>query len=84
MTTTTIFLSVLVAALLRALYARVTGKEMFPANPKGPLYRWFGKPNHERLPTRSEQQRHDRLAARLSSPPNQPPASRFRLSKPPR
>lgn len=40
----TLFLVGLVKSVFMGLIAAVTGREMFPANPKGPLYRWFGKP----------------------------------------
>lgn len=36
---------VFVKALVVGLWERATGQEMFPANPKGPLYKWFGKPS---------------------------------------
>lgn len=43
MTPTAIFLSVVGAVLVQGIYKLLTGKDLFPANPKGPLYRWFGK-----------------------------------------
>ena len=41
------------AALVRAGFKGATGREMFPANPKGPLYRWFGKATHVPVQSRS-------------------------------
>jgi hypothetical protein len=46
MTGTAIFLSAVGAVLVQGIYRRATGKDLFPANPKGPLYRWFGKKDH--------------------------------------
>ena len=40
----TIALTLVAKALVVALFEAVTGRDMFPANPKGPLYKWFGKP----------------------------------------
>jgi hypothetical protein len=31
-------------AVVVGLFEAVAGRDMFPANPKGPLYKWFGKP----------------------------------------
>lgn len=45
MTTTMIFLTAMVTAIIREVFFRVKGREMFPPNPKGPLYKWFNKPN---------------------------------------
>lgn len=39
---TAVFLATMVKAFVLAIFAQVTGREMFPANPKGPLYKWFG------------------------------------------
>lgn len=39
----TIFLIALITAAIREGFYRITGRDMFPANPKGPLYKWFGK-----------------------------------------
>jgi len=50
MSPTAIFLSCALAALVQAIYRAVTGRDLFPANPKGPLYRWFGKASHEEEP----------------------------------
>lgn len=36
---------VFLKALILGAYQAMTGKEAFPANPKGPLYKWFGRPN---------------------------------------
>jgi hypothetical protein len=47
MSATAIFLSAAGAALVQGIYRLVTGRDLFPANPKGPLYRWFGKASHE-------------------------------------
>lgn len=33
---------VFIKALIMGLFRHVTGRDMFPANPKGPLYKWFG------------------------------------------
>lgn len=44
MTTGTIFLVAVVKAIIMGAFEMVTGRDMFPANPKGPLYKWFGKP----------------------------------------
>jgi len=41
----TIFTVAFVKAVIMAIFAKVTGREMFPANPKGPLYKWFGGAN---------------------------------------
>jgi hypothetical protein len=83
-TPTAIFLSVLLAGLVRAIYARITGKEMFPANPKGPLYKWLGKTTHEKrqelLAKRLRDQEEERLSSRLDRRPSQ----RFLVSKPPK
>jgi hypothetical protein len=38
-----IVLIVIVTALIRSVLKWATGREeLFPANPKGPLYKWFG------------------------------------------
>lgn len=63
----TIFLSMMAKALVMGLYAAITGREMFPANPKGPLYRWFGQPkgasaNHAEPPAPLVSQQHGRAA----------------------
>jgi hypothetical protein len=57
MTSLEIFLSTALAAAIQGGYKLVTGKDLIPANPRGPLYKWFGKPSHgaspkppERLP----------------------------------
>lgn len=42
-TAVTIFMVALITAAIREIFYRVKGREMFPANPRGPLYRWFGK-----------------------------------------
>lgn len=40
-----IFAATFLKAVIMAVFARVMGREMFPANPKGPLYKWFGGAN---------------------------------------
>lgn len=44
---TGIFLGCLLAGLVRAAFKAITGREMFRANPKGPLYKLF---NHGSSP----------------------------------
>lgn len=91
-----IALGTALAAAIRAGYKQMTGKDMFPANPKGPLYKWFGDPerherrrakreariSHEPSPTPSQLRRRDQLMERLSGPPSRPHAPRFRVSGP--
>lgn len=47
---TGIFLGCLLAGLVRAAFKAITGREMFKANPKGPLYKWLGGANHGSSP----------------------------------
>lgn len=79
MTGLTIFLAVMFKGVLFGLYTAITGKEPFPANPKGPLYKWFGGANHGSSPALPDSLPRDRLLARLSEPPSRPPAPRFRV-----
>lgn len=44
MTGATVFVAMMVKGVVLGTYTLITGKEPFPANPKGPLYKWFGKP----------------------------------------
>lgn len=93
-----IFLSTALAGAVQAGYTAITGKDMFPANPKGPLYKWFGDPerherrrakrearlNHEPSPTLSQLRRRDQLTDRPSVSPRPLQPSRGRLLEPPR
>lgn len=80
-----IALGTALAAAIRAGYKQMTGKEFGrPANPKGPLYRWFGgqdRVNHEKdralLALRLRDQEAERTSARLDRRPSQ----RFLASK---
>jgi hypothetical protein len=79
-----IFLGTMLAGAAQFGYKAITGKDMFPANPKGPLYKWFGDPerherrrlkreariNHEPSPTPSQLRRRDQLMERLSGQPS--------------
>lgn len=68
-----IFLSCALAALVQAAYKGVTGRDLFPANPKGPLYKWFGpkegRATHADPQSRLESPPHGRPMARLSGQP---------------
>lgn len=81
MTGTAIFLSALLAGALRAGYKAVTGKDMFPANPKGPLYKWLGKTTHEKHRELLETRLRDQEAERISSRLDRRPSRRFLVSK---
>jgi hypothetical protein len=77
-----LFLAMMLKGFVMGLYSLITGKEAFPANPKGPLYKWFGKPkgaSHDSPPTPSQLQNRDRLLERLSELPDRPHAPRFRV-----
>jgi hypothetical protein len=82
LTGVTIFLSAVLAALIQGVYKAVTGKDLFPANPKGPLYKWLGKPKEPTHESPQEPQPPPRrvlLRGRLSELPDQPRAPRFRV-----
>lgn len=80
----TIFLAMMFKGLVMGAYTLITGKEMFPANPKGPLYKWFGGASHESSPALPQPLSRGQSLARLSERPSRPRAPRFRVSKPPR
>ncbi len=76
-----IALGTFVAALVRGLYKRFTGKEPFPANPKGPLYKWFGGANHGSSREMLVRRLRDQEAVQLSAQLDRRPAPRFLVSK---
>lgn len=76
-----IALGTFAAALIRAEYQRRTGKPMFPANPKGPLYKWLGRPSHGLRPEPLDPQRHGQEVERLASPPAPQPSLRLPASE---
>jgi hypothetical protein len=76
-----IFLATFIKGLVMGVYSAITGKEMFPANPKGPLYKWFGKANHGSSPEKPPSLSHDQPVAQLESPPVQPPLPLPRASE---
>ena len=81
----TIFLGAALAGMIRETYKRATGREMFKANPKGPLYRWLGpketRPNHVQIRARLEKLRRDQATERTSERLLPPPERRFRVTK---
>lgn len=78
-----IFLAMAFKGMVMALYQAITGREAFPANPKGPLYRWFGKPNHSTGLERLKQPPHVPPKGPLVVKPGQQFLQCFRVSKPP-
>jgi hypothetical protein len=82
MTPLEIFLSAALAGAIRGGYKLATGKDLFPANPKGPLYKWFGKgPTHEIDPERFEPPSRDRSLGPLGPKPGQQFLPRWDVSK---
>lgn len=75
-----IALGTFVAALIRTGYKHVTGKEMFPANPKGPLYKWLGGANHGSS-SQLDRHQHGQEQERLSAPLDRPPVRLLPASK---
>jgi hypothetical protein len=69
----TVFLAMAAKGLVLGTIAVVLGREPFAANPKGPLYKWFGKTNHEKrrelLQTRLRDQEQERISSRLDRRP---------------
>jgi hypothetical protein len=75
-----VFLSMLTKGLVMGLFAAITGREMFPANPKGPLYKWLGKASHGSPPALLEPPRNGRAQALLSAPSHPLPERHSRAS----
>ena len=65
-------LAVFAAGLVRVAYKGLIGRDMFPANPKGPLYRWFGKATHDPVQLRPLM-----LRAPSEEPPYEEPCRRL-------
>lgn len=82
MSTTAIFLSAMLAALVQAAYKGITGKDMFPANPKGPLYKWFGGASHREGRELIERRLRDQEEEQLFEALDRRPAKRLRDSPP--
>lgn len=77
MTATAIFLSAMLATAVQGIYKAVTGKDLFPANPKGPLYKWFGDATHRATQERLQSRLHDLEQERLSSQLDRRPSRRL-------
>lgn len=73
------------AALIRAGYQQITGKPLFPANPKGPLYKWFGGKDraiHEKSQEQLAQRLRDLEEEQISSQLDRRPVPRLGVSEP--